>query len=82
MAPAESQQAIEEFGRPSTTSSIADNPIEVPLDAKALVAAFDRWDREVGGAKVEEVSRRRRSTSCGSDGVDAPASPARTRWST
>jgi putative spermidine/putrescine transport system substrate-binding protein len=26
----------------------------VPLDAKALVAAFDKWDREVGGSKVKK----------------------------
>jgi putative spermidine/putrescine transport system substrate-binding protein len=52
MAPAESQQAIRDYGRPEYDKLIADNPIEVPLDAKSLVAAFDRWDREVGGAKV------------------------------
>jgi putative spermidine/putrescine transport system substrate-binding protein len=54
MAPAESQQAINEFGRPEYTDLILDNPLEVPLDAKSLVAAFDRWDREVGGAKVKK----------------------------
>jgi putative spermidine/putrescine transport system substrate-binding protein len=52
MAPAESQQAIEEYGRPEYEQLIANNPIEVPLDAKSLVEAFSRWDREVGGAKV------------------------------
>ncbi|MBG0563972.1 ABC transporter substrate-binding protein [Actinoplanes aureus] len=54
MAPAESQQAISEFGRPEYEQLIADNPLEVPLDAKALVAAFDRWDREIGGSKVKK----------------------------
>lgn len=54
MAPAESQQAIKDYGRPEYDKLIADNPLEVPLDAKALVAAFDRWDREVGGAKVKK----------------------------
>jgi putative spermidine/putrescine transport system substrate-binding protein len=52
MAPADSQQAINEFGRPEYEQLIADNPVEVPLGAKELVAAFDKWDREVGGAKV------------------------------
>ncbi|GGL11373.1 extracellular solute-binding protein [Mangrovihabitans endophyticus] len=52
MAPQESRQALGEFGRPEYDQLIADNPTEVPLDAKALVAAFDRWDREIGGAKV------------------------------
>jgi putative spermidine/putrescine transport system substrate-binding protein len=53
-APAKSQQAIKEYGRPEYDQLIADNPIEVPLDAKSLVAAFDKWDREVGGAKVKK----------------------------
>jgi putative spermidine/putrescine transport system substrate-binding protein len=53
-APAKSQQAIKEYGRPEYDQLIADTPIEVPLDAKSLVAAFDRWDREVGGAKVKK----------------------------
>lgn len=52
MAPQESQDAIRRFGRPEYDALIADNPQETPLDAKALVAAFDRWDREIGGAKV------------------------------
>jgi len=52
MAPEESRKAIEEFGRPEYESLIAANPLEVPLDAKALVAAFSRWDREIGGGKV------------------------------
>ena len=52
MAPADSQQAIQEFGRPEYAKLIADHPLEVPLEAGALVAAFDRWDREIGGSKV------------------------------
>ncbi|BAL87512.1 putative ABC transporter substrate-binding protein [Actinoplanes missouriensis 431] len=54
MAPQDSQQAINEYGRPEYADLIANNPLEVPLDAKALVAAFDRWDREVGGSKVKK----------------------------
>ena len=54
MAPAESQQALGEYGRPEYDQLIASNPVEVPLDAKALVTAFDRWDREIGGAKVKK----------------------------
>ena len=52
MAPPESRAAIEEFGRPEYTALIAGHPLEVPLGSKELVAAFDRWDREIGGAKV------------------------------
>ncbi len=54
MAPADSQKAITDFGRPEYDALISGNPLEVPLDAKALVAAFDKWDREVGGAKVKK----------------------------
>jgi putative spermidine/putrescine transport system substrate-binding protein len=54
MAPQDSRTAIEQFGRPEYEALIADRPLEVPLDAKSLVAAFDRWDREVGGNKVKK----------------------------
>ena len=54
MAPVQSREALTEFGRPEYDRLIADNPLEVPLDAKALVAAFDKWDREIGGAKVKK----------------------------
>ena len=53
MAPADSQKAIQDYGREEYAKLIADHPLEVPLDAKALVAAFDKWDREIGGAKVK-----------------------------
>lgn len=53
-APAESQEAISEFGRPEYDALIADNPKETPLDAKGLVAAFAKWDREIGSGKVPE----------------------------
>jgi putative spermidine/putrescine transport system substrate-binding protein len=52
MAPPDSRAAIEEFGRPEYAGLIAGHPLEVPLGSKELVAAFDRWDREIGGAKV------------------------------
>ena len=53
-APEQSRKAIEEFGRPQYADLIAKNPLEVPLGSKELVAAFDRWDREIGGAKVKK----------------------------
>lgn len=53
-APKESQDAIKEFGRPEYDALIAGNPTEVPLDAKSLVAAFDKWDREIGSGKVKQ----------------------------
>ncbi|CAA0112469.1 Uncharacterised protein [Starkeya nomas] len=54
MAPKESQETIEKFGRPEYASLIADNPTEAPLDAKPLVAMFDKWDREIGAAKMKK----------------------------
>jgi putative spermidine/putrescine transport system substrate-binding protein len=54
MAPADSQKAINEFGRPEYEDLIKNNPIEVPLDATSMVAAFERWDREIGGSKVKK----------------------------
>jgi putative spermidine/putrescine transport system substrate-binding protein len=51
MAPPESQKAIKEFGRPEYESLIANNPHEVPLEPALLVAAFRRWDEEIGAAK-------------------------------
>jgi len=54
MAPQDSQTALGEYGRPEYADLIANHPLEVPLDAKSLVAAFDKWDREVGGAKVKK----------------------------
>jgi putative spermidine/putrescine transport system substrate-binding protein len=54
MAPKESQDAINEYGRPEYADLIANNPQETPLLPKQLVYAFDRWDKEVGGAKVKK----------------------------
>ncbi|TCK19707.1 putative spermidine/putrescine transport system substrate-binding protein [Ancylobacter aquaticus] len=54
MAPKESQETIEKFGRPEYAALIANNPTEAPLDAKPLVAMFDKWDREIGAAKMKK----------------------------
>jgi len=54
MAPQESQDAIKKFGRSEYDALIADNPKEVPLENKSMVAAFDKWDREIGGSKVKK----------------------------
>lgn len=53
MAPPESQAAIREFGRPEYDRLIAEVPQELPLDAEALVAAFRRWDEEIGSRKTK-----------------------------
>ena len=54
MAPADSQNAIKEFGRPEYDALIQNTPVETPLDSKNLVAAFDKWDKDIGGAKVKK----------------------------
>jgi putative spermidine/putrescine transport system substrate-binding protein len=54
MAPEKSRKTIEEFGRSEYDQLIASNPLETPLDAKSLVTAFERWDKEIGGAKVNK----------------------------
>jgi putative spermidine/putrescine transport system substrate-binding protein len=51
MAPAESQKAINEYGRPEYAKWIAEAPLETPLEPDTMVVAFRMWDEIVGGAK-------------------------------
>jgi len=53
MAPKESQDVLNEFGRPEYEGWLAKFPHVQPLEAKAMVAAFDRWDQDVGGQKMK-----------------------------
>lgn len=48
MAPKESQDAINEYGRKIYDTLIPDNPLELPLDPGPMVYAFKRWDEQVG----------------------------------
>ena len=52
MAPQESQDAINEFGRPEYDDWIANNPLEVPLEPARIVDAFRIWDEQVGASKT------------------------------
>ncbi|MGH6861439.1 MAG: ABC transporter substrate-binding protein [Phyllobacterium sp.] len=54
MAPQESQEVIAEFGRPHYEELIGKYPVEAPLKPEALVAAFEKWDREVGANKMNK----------------------------
>ena len=54
MAPADSQETIKQFGRPEYADMIANNPTEPPLDSTQLVAMFDKWDRDIGAAKMQK----------------------------
>jgi putative spermidine/putrescine transport system substrate-binding protein len=51
MAPQASQDVIREFGRPEYEAMIAAHPVELPLEAAAMVAAFKLWDQQIGAAK-------------------------------
>ncbi|RSC47005.1 ABC transporter substrate-binding protein [Burkholderia cenocepacia] len=51
MAPAHSQEVIRKFGRPEYAKLLADRPRVQPLNAQAMVAAFQKWDREIGSQK-------------------------------
>ncbi|KER71907.1 ABC transporter substrate-binding protein [Burkholderia cepacia] len=51
MAPAHSQEVVRKFGRPEYAKLLADRPHVQPLSAQAMVAAFQKWDREIGAQK-------------------------------
>jgi len=54
MAPKASQDVIKQFGRPEYDEWLAKFPHHPPLDAKSMVAAFRRWDEEVGAQKTNK----------------------------
>jgi putative spermidine/putrescine transport system substrate-binding protein len=54
MAPAESQEVVRDYGRPLYAKLIAELPVETPLAPDRLVAAFRRWDQEVGAKKARQ----------------------------
>ncbi|KVK54230.1 ABC transporter substrate-binding protein [Agrobacterium deltaense] len=51
MAPAESREVIEKFGRPMYDELIVKTPTEVLLEPTAMVKAFRKWDEEIGAGK-------------------------------
>jgi putative spermidine/putrescine transport system substrate-binding protein len=53
MAPKESRDAIKQFGRPEYDDLIKNNPEETSLPAEQQVAAFQKWDREIGSGKTK-----------------------------
>jgi len=53
MAPKASRDVMGEYGRPEYEAWFAKFPHAQPLDAKALVEAFRKWDQEIGAAKTK-----------------------------
>ena len=53
MAPASSQQVIQQYGRPEYDSIIQQSKIELPLDTANIVTAFTTWDKEIGSGKYK-----------------------------
>ncbi|KWI93856.1 ABC transporter substrate-binding protein [Burkholderia ubonensis] len=51
MAPAHSRDVVRKFGRPEYAKLLAERPHVQPLGAQAMVAAFQKWDREIGSQK-------------------------------
>ncbi|MGC3965072.1 MAG: extracellular solute-binding protein [Rhodocyclaceae bacterium] len=52
MAPKASQDVMKEFGRPEYDEIMSKYPQAQQLDAKALVAAFRKWDEDIGARKT------------------------------
>lgn len=48
-APAKSQQVLQQYGRSEYTTMIANTKIVNPLSADNLVAAFNKWNQDIGG---------------------------------
>ena len=51
MAPAASQQAVEQYGDPDFDTWMTQYPMETSLPAPDQVTAFDIWDKQIGAAK-------------------------------
>jgi putative spermidine/putrescine transport system substrate-binding protein len=51
MAPQESQDIVREFGRPEYETWFRERPVAKPLTPDRLVAAFRRWDEQIGSKK-------------------------------
>jgi putative spermidine/putrescine transport system substrate-binding protein len=52
-APEHSQEVLKKYGRPEYAKLLAERPHVLPLNAAAMVAAFRKWDSEVGAQKTK-----------------------------
>jgi len=57
MAPAKSQQVLQQYGRPEYDTLIQQleqqNKIALPLDTTNIVTAFSKWDKDIGSGKYK-----------------------------
>jgi len=53
MAPAASQQTIQEFGRPEYDTLLPQYPAVTPLSATNLATMFSMWDQQIGAGKQQ-----------------------------
>ena len=53
MAPAASRKVLRIYGRPEYDALLAKYPALPQLPGKTLGAMFDKWDKEIGGAKLK-----------------------------
>ncbi|GHO65249.1 hypothetical protein KSC_041410 [Ktedonobacter sp. SOSP1-52] len=53
LAPASSQQVMQQYGRPEYDTLIKNIKIELPLNTDQLVAAFQKWDSDIGSGKYQ-----------------------------
>jgi putative spermidine/putrescine transport system substrate-binding protein len=53
MAPASSQQVIQQYGRPEYDTLIKQITIVLPLSTSQLVVAFNKWDADIGSGKYK-----------------------------
>lgn len=53
LAPAASQKVVNDFGMPGFDDMLKDVKPVLPLDPAGLVAAFNKWDKEIGQNKVK-----------------------------
>lgn len=53
LAPASSQQVIQQYGRPEYDTLIKQSKIVLPLDTANIVTAFNTWDKEIGSGKYK-----------------------------
>lgn len=53
MAPAASQQVIQQYGRPEYDSIIQSSTVVLPLGTAQIVEAFSKWDKDIGSGKYK-----------------------------